>query len=548
MPNALLTGVSGLISHQRLLDVVGHNIANLNTTGFKAQRILFADLLYETIRPAASSNDGDQGGVNPNQIGGGVKVAATDRKFSQGALESTGEALDFAISGNGFFTVSDGTNDFYTRAGAFSLDEEGFLVAPGGLHVQRFSSVGEPDGVNPGFQVQGDSKIRIPLGAPVEGVVSTEVQVTGNLSGEDQPATQQLLTSLAPFQTGGAPATGATLLNSVDSNATPYVAGDQIFIDGTFHDGTELTTAALPVDGTTTLQDLVAAIDAAFPDAQASLTPDGRITLLSNTEGGSNLELRLSDAPGNTGQIPFADHKFDVTTPGENAGTAETVVTIFDSQGGAHEVKIVFEKQTDDIWEMTASIDPSEGTVVDDTISNILFSDDGSLINTGDATITLQINGIAQLQPITFSFSDDTSVRLTHFNSDSTLVPVSDGAAPGVLAGVRVERDGLVRGIASNGKIFDIAQLAITGFRNAKGLIAEADNLYSESLNSGQPEIGTAGTGGRGEIGGGQIEASNVDIAFEFTRLIVAQRGFSANARTITVADEILEELTNIIR
>ena len=99
MPNSLLTGVSGLLAHQRLLDIVGHNISNANTVGFKAQRVLFSDLFYEVINPATSGGDGDSGGVNPNEIGGGVQLAMTDRKFAQGGLTSTGEQFDVAISG-----------------------------------------------------------------------------------------------------------------------------------------------------------------------------------------------------------------------------------------------------------------------------------------------------------------------------------------------------------------------------------------------------------------------------------------------------------------
>ena len=110
MANSLLTGVSGLLAHQRLLDLVGHNIANVNTIGYKSQRVLFSDLAYETLRGATSSNVPQKGGTNPNQIGLGVKLAATDRKFSQGSLESTGEQFDMALSGDGFFVVNDGSS------------------------------------------------------------------------------------------------------------------------------------------------------------------------------------------------------------------------------------------------------------------------------------------------------------------------------------------------------------------------------------------------------------------------------------------------------
>ena len=130
MPNSLLTGVSGLVAHQRMMDVVGNNLANLNTHGFKVKRTLFSDLLYETIRPAASSSSSDIGGVNPNQVGSGVKVAQITSKFGQGNLELTGNDFDFAMQGEGFFVVSDGNRNLFSRNGAFALDRNGFLVDP----------------------------------------------------------------------------------------------------------------------------------------------------------------------------------------------------------------------------------------------------------------------------------------------------------------------------------------------------------------------------------------------------------------------------------
>ena len=548
MPNSLLTGVSGLLAHQRMLDVVGHNLANMNTTAFKSQRILFADLLYETIQPATSASESGSGGTNPNQIGGGVKTAITDRQFGQGALENTGGALDFAISGGGFFSLTDGTQDFYTRAGAFTIDEEGYLVAPGGLYLQRFSSAGEPDGINPGFQVPGDSRIQIPIGAPIEGVISTEVKVTGNLNATSDLPLAQVRQTLNPFLTGGANASGATVLNDLDSVSTPYSDGDIITIEGLQSDGSQVF-AEFSVTSTSTLQDLVNAIGAEYADATVSIE-SGRIVIESNDTGASLLNLSLRNNGSNLGGgIEFFQNPMILETEGQSAGTASLLRTVYDAQGGEHELALKFIKKDDDTWSMQAVMDPSEGVILEDTIDNIMFSDSGEFLGSENPSITLQINGIAIPQTLTFDFGSSADAeRLTHFASDSSLTADGDGSAPGALVGVQVDGNGEVTGIASNGKTFSLAKLAITGFANSKGLVARGNNLYVASLNSGQPEIGEAGSGGRGTISGGQLEASNVDVATEFTKLIVAQTGYNANARTISVSAELLEELTNIIR
>lgn len=549
MPNSLLTGVSGLIAHQRLLDVVGHNLANMNTTAFKSQRILFADLLYETIQPATSSNDGASGGTNPNQIGGGVKAAGTDRRFGQGALENTGGEFDFAISGGGFFSVTDGDSDFYTRAGAFSLDEQGFIVTPDGLHLKRFSSAGEPDGINPGFQIPGDPRIQIPLGASVEGSITNTVEVVGNLTAKSSPPIPQTFMSAQPFTVAGVDAVGTDTLNSFDTVTTPYAVGDRIVIEGTLNDGSAQVFAEYTVTATSTLQDLVDAINAEYTDATARID-QGNLIMESDLPGNSQLNLTLRNQVGNVGEgIPLGTHQLQLTTEGEEAGTAATIVTVYDIQGGAHELTIKFAKKTDDSWTMNVAVDPGEGVMLDGVVDNIMFNDSGDLVGSETPTVTMQLNGIAVPQTITFDFGNASSAaKLSHFNADSSVSATSDGSAPGVLTGVQVDANGEIKGVASNGKVFTMAKFAITGFSNPKGLVAVGDNLFIQSLNSGQPDIGEAGTGGRGLIRGGQLEASNVDVANEFTKLIVAQTGYNANARTITISAELLEELTNIIR
>jgi len=548
MSSSLLTGVSGLVAHQRMLDVVSNNLANLNTTAFKAGKTVFSDLLYTTIRPATNSTEADIGGTNPNQIGAGVKSAQISRRFTQGNLDQTGEVFDFALQGQGFFVLSDGSTNAYTRAGSFALDSDGYLVDPStGYRVQRFGSLGEAGQGPLGFQTPGDLGIVVPFGASIAGEASTEIRISGNLDAASLGPLAEVLTTSSPFLAGGAPATTATLLNALDSNVVDYAAGDQININGTDVDGSPISTS-LAVDNTTTLGQLVGAIDAQYTEATASLDASGNVVVRANETGDALLSLVVTDNPANTGQTDFLGHRISTATSGKDGDTFETSVELYDVRGGAHTILLTFQKRDDTTWDLTASTDSDSGIVIDNAVSDIRFFEEGSFdqavgTGIGDGNISFRFTGLAQEQTINVSF-----LNLTQLATDSALSTDQDGYAPGTLSSINLTSDGVIDGVATNGRKFSIAQLGIATFTNPQGLIAQGDNYYAASLNTGSPNIGTALSGGRGIIRGGQLEASNVDIALEFTRLIVAQRGFSANARTITISDEMLEELTNIVR
>lgn len=548
MPNALLTGVSGLLAHQRLLEVVGNNIANVNTTAYKTGRALFSDLLYETIQPATSASEDSIGGTNPMQIGQGVKVGMTDRRFSQGSLDNTGETFDLAMEGSGFFVVSDGTSNFYTRAGNFSLDENNFLVSTSGLTVERFPGVGEPDGINPSFQTPGDTRLRVPIGASVPGQKTGEIEMTGNISSLLEPARATIRTAISAFETDTGNAVPGTLLNDLILTSEDYVAGDQIELTGRDSDGTTLTPQTLNVDGTTTVGDLVNFIDASFPGVTAELR-DGLLLMTSDILGESDFSLSLTNAQTNQGELDLGAYQLKKVVEGQRAQTYPTSVNFFDERGGLHTLDLDFFKLDENTWRLTGSVSAASGFAVDNIIEEIRFDEDGTLSTTSDPSMTIQINGLSIPHDIQFSFRGETeSDQLTHYKSGTTVRSTSDGNEAGSLVSVNVEADGRVQGIGSNGVIFELAQLQIAHFGNPKGLLAAGNNVYQETLNSGTPDIGLAGTGSRGIVRSGALEGSNVDLAFEFTRLIVAQRGFSANARTITVSDEVLEELTNLVR
>lgn len=544
MANSLLTGVTGLRVHQQMLDVVGNNLANTNTPGFKSQRVRFSDLFYQS----AGIN------VNPMQIGLGAGLAGIDTNFQQGNLETTGNDLDVALSGGGFFVLQ-GAQQLYTRVGAFGISNDNRLIDLGsGFEVQRVGNLGEGNSTTPAFQTTGDKGIRIPAGTVLPGQVTSQITFQGNLSAQATGPQAETLTSTAPYKSGGVAATAATLLNALDDNLAPYATGDSIRIQGTDRDGSTINTT-VAVDATTTLGDVVNAVDAAFPQSTASLDANGNLVLKADTTGPTFLSLSLTDEPGNAGRSNFASHPMLSTTKGKDGDTVTSGIQIFDAQGTAHNVSLVFTKQAQNIWDLSASMATADGTMIDGSVQGITFADDGSFLGVsgagaGDPFITFQINGLSTPQTVALSFGTPGQFdALTQFGTPSfASATKQDGFAPGTLARLSIDDTGVLNGVFSNGRVLPIAQFAIASFANIEGLSREGNNLYSITSSSGPALIGTARTDNRGSVKQGVLEGSNVDVALEFTRLIIAQRGFSVNARTVTVANEVLGELSNIIR
>ena len=544
MTQSLLTGASGLLAHQRKLDVVANNLANLNTTAYKSQRVLFSDLLYNTLQPATGpSVDGTTGGTNPKQVGFGVEVSQITNNFSQGVLTNTGEAFDFAIQGDGFFVVQ-GSELNFTRDGAFSLDQNGKLVDPatGGL-VQRFGTVGDEDG----FQVVGNTSISVPLGASVPGSETTSSGFVGNLPADASPPLAEVLITASPLTEGGAAATATTLLNDLDINFSDYAGTDSIDIVGTNVDGASFS-INLPVGSTSTIGEIVDPVNAELDGASMSIDVQGNLVVTADEVGNAFLSLNIEDAPGNVGDTSFNDSGFVIETDGNDGARFESTIQIFDLRGAPHAIQVSFEKQDANRWDAKFSSGSDEVTIADGLVSEITFNEDGTFqvvggTDLGDANFELNIEGLTGGQTILVSLEN-----LTHQATNFSATYDQDGFPPGNIVSVGVTADGVLEGIATNGRRVDIAQLAVATFVNNQGLEGVGGNFYVSSSNSGVAQIGPALSGGGGEIRGGQLETSNVDVALEFTQLIVAQRGFSANARSITVASEVLEELNGIVR
>ena len=550
MSRSLFSSASGLLSHQRKLDVVANNLANVNTTAYKAQRISFADLIYQTLSSGnGTSTDKRLAGTNPSQIGNGVRVASIQRNFEQGVLQITGGDLDFAIEGAGFFAVSNNASTYYTRDGQFTLNAKGYLtISNTGMLVQRSGTIGEPAEGKIGYQEPGDSSIKIPLGTIVPGQATAIAKFSGNIPSAAKPPAAEILSSRAPFKVGGANATSATLLNSLDQNSVDYVAGDFIDISGTNPDGSSFS-GSLAVNATTTLGDLATYIDGLLTGASATFdNATGKMVVTADNDGPADLSLTFEDDAANTGSTNFNDNDASVSTEGKDGDIVTTNVQIFDARSQTQTMIAQFQKQDNNTWDLTFSFADPVGTFTDATVTGIEFNEDGtfSRINgtgVGDSEIEIDFDSIADNQKIKLDFS-----KLVHTPNNFETFFEQDGFKSGVLKTVNVGGDGLIEGLATNGVRIPIAQLAIASFVNEQALLSEGNNLFSETLNSGSAIVGKGLTGSRGQVVLGNLELSNVDIAYEFTQLIIAQRGFSANARTVTVTDQLLEELTGIVR
>lgn len=433
MMRSMFAGVSGLRNHQTRMDVIGNNIANVNTVGYKKGKVIFQDMLSQNLR-GASSPQGGRGGTNPQQVGLGVTINTIDTIHTQGSSESTGKTTDMMVDGDGMFVVADGSNKFYTRAGNFDFDSSGALINANGLKVQGWNA--DDSGViDTTIPVSG---ISITKGVAIS-QPSSEVQFSGNLDA-----------------------------NTVQYNAGPPVVGE-------------------------------VAISANIFDS------------LGNSH---TIYLYLQkDAAANTWTVSSTSG--DASNP-TNPGWASINV------GGS----LVFN---------------ADGTFKTDPVVTVTGTPTNPTAQTFDATTPLPSGN---LPPITFDFT-----KLTQLAGDTNVqMSYQDGAAAGVLTGFAVDKTGVITGQFSNGISKQLAQVALANFSNPGGLSKVGGNVYSETNNSGAAQIGTAGTGGRGQITPGSLEMSNVDLSQEFTDMIITQRGFQANSRIITTSDEMLQELVNLKR
>jgi len=538
-----------------MLDVAGNNLANVNTTAFKASQVTFSEVLGETLRQASQPTS-QIGGTNPQQIGGGVGVSGISVNTTQGNIVNTGNALDLAIDGAGYFVVDNGEQMLYTRSGSFGVDEAGYLVDPAtGVRVQRLGLTGESDG----FQIPGDSAIRVPYDVSLPANPTSQVVLSGNLSSDASgtPAAQ-VLTASSKFTYGGGDATASTLLGELDQFSGSANPIGTISFEWYDREGISGAAPDFQVDADTTLGDLINHLDNnVLSGATASLV-SGQIRITDHETGYSRSYLTMSyEDTGGAGDLDLPGY-FEVATVGGDEVKGVNIA-VFDSQGGKHVMSAAFVR-TDAVntWDLVltsvtgnvASVDLEsrriEGIAFDPQTGAFNGLPDGT---TAEFSLTFA-HDVDHAQTIGVNLGTIGSFDgLTQFAGNSTAVArEQDGYEAGNLSAVSINNDGGLVGSFSNGIKKDLAVLAVALFNNPAGLQSAGNGYFVSSANSGSAVVTQGTTGGAGAVRGMALEKSNADVATEFVTLIQAQNGFQANARTISVANEILRELTNLIR
>ena len=558
---SLYSGLSGLIAHQRRMDVIGNNIANVNTPGFRSSRVLFRTAFAQTLS-IGTAPSGNLGGVNPIQVGLGTTIGATSTNFNQGSIETTGVPSDLAVSGNGFFIVTDSTGrPFYTRDGSFSLGADQVLTNSKGMLVQGWMA-------DPNFQINptgATEEITIPLGSMRLARATQSITLTGNLNAAGDAGTMGSLLGTQALRdiSTGLPATAATLMsNLTDAGGVPFFAlGDTLTLSAA-KGGRNLPSQTFTVGAASTLggvgpnTSLAAWIEANLGINTAAGVPGtpgvtinaatGALDIAGNFGTANDLsDLTLSS----TGAIarPFTVAK----TQSADGESGFTPFAVYDSLGNEVNVSVSFvleskSSATGNVWRWYAeSPDNSSPSRVVGT-GTVTFDDQGAVQSVSNDQIVVDRTG----GPVTPLQVTPDLGQITQFAADESEVALTlqDGAAQGTLNEYAIGANGIVTGIFTNGMVANLAQVALVTFANNQGLYATGDNLFSPGPNAGAPQIGAPGAFGSGTLVSGALEQSNVDLANEFVNLIVTQTGYTANSRVISTSNTMLTELLNTIR
>ncbi len=568
MMRSLYSGVAGLKTHQTRMDVIGNNIANVNTTAYKSSSMTFSELMSQTTQKASGANaTTGVGGTNAKQIGLGVKAGAINTAITtQGSAQSTGNPFDIMITGDNFFVVSNGSENFFTRDGSFYVDGAGNLAMTStGYNVMGWG-VDETTG---NIKQDTVTALRIMSAAnmtyPPE--ATTKANISGILDENDKDVTS---------------ANGKTVnLNFFDARGYSYTA------KFTFKQSGGDKTNEYSMELNKILDSTGAEIDISKLEFgnRSQQKMETKVTLNTDAYKWDGKVLKTKD--GTTDVANLADiFKADgsLITPADDAA-AQKQQKALDAIAKAYG----YEGSTDEFLNLyiTSTVDKDKQLTIQDLLGNMMAGkmtdvlpadgsaitmegryfegttvvfnkDTGKLESVGGSTTNLNVN--AAFSALGGNFSDvtiDLSECTNYDNKGTSTIGATSGDLDGLgtgrrlgdMIGVSIQKDGMIYASYDNGMTKLLGQIATAAFANASGLEKEGDNLYSATLNSGEFDgIGVDITAGGGYMSPGQLEMSNVDLSSEFTEMITTQRGFQANSRIITVSDTLLEELTNLKR
>ena len=558
MMRSMYSGVAGLKTHQTKMDVIGNNIANVNTVAYKSQSVTFAELMYQTTQSASGANASTgRAGINARQIGLGSKTGAINTSIStQGASQTTNNPFDIRITGDAFFIVSDGSNNFFTRDGSFYVDGVGNLaMTSNGYTVMGW----QVDPTTNDIKMDTVSKLQIMsadnMTYPPE--ATTLATVSGILDKNDSNVTSSSgkTMNLMFYDNLGYSYTAKMVIKDTDTEGTYTLQLDSILdsnnepidLEGlTLGSGTEVskeTTLALSDKWELTSDTPPHIVNKADPTQVAF-----------NGTSVTDWDL-LAEAYNYSDSTELQSLKFTVTDPADSTQTADyTLEQVL--QNAAYNVGSASGNLQDlfTVNNMTASkITPTGSSLLTYDTTTGEFKGVGG---DGIENITLELSQLTPAGRFSDIAVNFTSTTMYNNSGTSTISAASGddnkngcGRKLGEMSGVSIQNDGKIYASYDNGMSKLLGQIAVAEFANASGLEKEGDNLYSATQNSGDFDgIGQEVTSGGGYMTTGVLEMSNVDLSSEFTEMITTQRGFQANSRIITVSDTLLEELVNLKR
>ena len=568
MMRSLYSGVAGLKTHQTRMDVIGNNIANVNTTAYKSSSMTFSELMSQTTQKASGANaTTGVGGTNAKQIGLGVKAGAINTAITtQGSAQSTGNPFDIMITGDNFFVVSNGSENFFTRDGSFYVDGAGNLAMTStGYNVMGWG-VDETTG-----NIKQDTVTALRIMSAANMTYPPEATTKANISGildendKDVTSANGKTVNLNFFDARGYSYTAKfTFKQSGGDKTNEYSMELNKILDST---GAEIDISKLKF-GNRSQQKMETKVtlntDAYKWDGKVLKTKDG------TTEVANLADIFNQDGSLITPQDDAAAQKqqkaLDAIAKAYGyEGSTDEFLNLYITSTVDKDKQLTIQDllgnmmagKTTDVLPADGSAITMEGRYFEGT--TVVFNKDtGKLESVGGSTTNLNVN--AAFSALGGNFSDvtiDLSECTNYDNKGTSTIGATSGDLDGLgtgrrlgdMIGVSIQKDGMIYASYDNGMTKLLGQIATAAFANASGLEKEGDNLYSATLNSGEFDgIGVDITAGGGYMSTGQLEMSNVDLSSEFTEMITTQRGFQANSRIITVSDTLLEELTNLKR
>ena len=568
MMRSLYSGVAGLKTHQTRMDVIGNNIANVNTTAYKSSSMTFSELMSQTTQKASGANaTTGVGGTNAKQIGLGVKAGAINTAITtQGSAQSTGNPFDIMITGDNFFVVNNGSENFFTRDGSFYVDGAGNLAMTStgynvmGWGVDKTTGNIKQDTVT-ALRIMSSANMTYPPEA------TTKANISGILDQNDKDVTSAngKTVNLNFFDARGYSYTAKfTFKQSGGDKTNEYSMELNKILDST---GAEIDISKLEF-GNRSQQKMETKVtlntDAYKWDGKVLKTKDGTTDVANladifNTDG--SLITPADDAAAQKQQKALDA----IAKAYGYEGSTDEFLNLYITSTANKDKQLTIQDllgnmmagKTTDVLPADGSAITMEGRYFEGT--TVVFNKDtGKLESVGGSTTNLNVN--AAFSALGGNFSDvtiDLSECTNYDNKGTSTIGATSGDLDGLgtgrrlgdMIGVFIQKDGMIYASYDNGMTKLLGQIATAAFANASGLEKEGDNLYSATLNSGEFDgIGVDITAGGGYMSPGQLEMSNVDLSSEFTEMITTQRGFQANSRIITVSDTLLEELTNLKR